>query len=151
VDEATHAAVAGLVADELGARLEDKRAALVVHVRETSDPAAAAARLRAPLARLAAAAGLDLLEGKMVLELAPAGAGKGAAVRALAEGAAAVLVAGDDAADLDAFAAARELAGSGLAVGLVAVGGPETPAEVVAAADEVVDGPEGLLDLLASM
>jgi trehalose 6-phosphate phosphatase len=134
-----------------GATLEDKGSAVAVHVRRSSQPEAAAAHLHGPLARLAAAAGLDLLEGKFVWELAPRGGDKGTVVRRVAEGARALLVAGDDVADVAAFAAARDMAGSGLAVCLVAVLGDGTPAELIGEADLTVDGPEGLLRLLVSM
>jgi trehalose 6-phosphate phosphatase len=122
-----------------------------VHVRGAADPPAAAARLRGPLATIAAAAGLRFLEGKHVLELTPTGSDKGLVVRRLAEGAGAVAFAGDDLADLAAFEEVARQAGSGLATCTIAVGGLETPQEVLAAADLVVEGPEGLLDLLASL
>jgi len=150
VDQAVREEVAGLAGGEPGATLEDKGTAVAVHVRGAADPEAAAAGLRGPLARIAAAAGLRLLEGKRVLELAAPGSDKGVVVRRLAEGAEAVAFAGDDLADLAAFDELGRQAGSGLAVCRIAVGGPETPEEVLVAADLVVDGPEGLLDLLAS-
>jgi trehalose 6-phosphate phosphatase len=152
VDEATRRAVASVVQSEPGAHVEDKGAAVAVHLRNVPDPDAATARLRSRLTAIAERAGLALLEGKRVLELAPPGRGKGAAVLRLAEGAQALLVAGDDLADLDAFDAADELAGSGLAVCRVVVGGPETPVELLARGDVVVaDGPRGFLDLLRSL
>jgi trehalose 6-phosphate phosphatase len=61
-----------------------------------------------------------------------------------ASGARAVLVAGDDLGDLPAFAVAGAL-GGGLRV---AVRSAESPAELLAAADLIVDGPEGVRDLL---
>ncbi|MGE5226057.1 MAG: trehalose-phosphatase [Planctomycetaceae bacterium] len=151
VDEGLRAAVAAAAAGEPGARVEDKEAALAVHLREAPDPAAAADRLRDVLAAAGSRAGLVLREGKRVLELAPPGRGKGAAVLRLAQGADALLVAGDDLADLDAFDAADELADSGLVVCRVVVGGPETPTELVARADLVVEGPSGFLEVLRSL
>ncbi len=116
---------ASVAESEPGAHVEDKGAAVAVHLRNVPDPDAATARLGSRLAAIAERAGLALLEGKRVLELAPPGRGKGAAVLRLAEGAQALLVAGDDLADLDAFDAADELAGSGLAVCRVVVGDPK--------------------------
>ena len=69
----------------------------------------------------------------------------------MARGHAAVACFGDDLGDLPAFAALAELAGTGVAVARVAVVDPESPAEVALAADLVVDGPEGALDLLARL
>jgi trehalose 6-phosphate phosphatase len=65
----------------------------------------------------------------------------------------AVLYAGDDHADLDAFAALDRLSASEdvRATVRVAVRGPETPPAMVEAADVVVDGPEGLVDLLRTL
>jgi trehalose 6-phosphate phosphatase len=142
------AAVREAAATEAGSHLEDKGSAIAIHVRGAADPGGAERRLRVLLAPIAAHAGLALLEGKRVLELAPAGGGKGAAVFALARGAAAVLVAGDDRADIDAFDA---LDGLDAVVCRVAVLGLEMPDELRVRADLVVDGPEGLLDLLRSL
>jgi trehalose 6-phosphate phosphatase len=62
-----------------------------------------------------------------------------------------VLYAGDDHADLDAFAALDRLSERGALTVKVAVRGAETPAELVEAADVVVGGPLGLVDLLAQL
>ena len=83
MDPSVREAVAGLAAGEPGATVEDKGTAVAVHVRGAADPEAAAASLRGPLARIAAAAGLRLLEGKRVLELAASGSDKGDVVRPL--------------------------------------------------------------------
>jgi trehalose 6-phosphate phosphatase len=60
----------------------------------------------------------------------------------------AVLYAGDDAADIEAFATLDGLAAESLMAVKVAVRGEETPAELVERADLTVDGPEGLVTLL---
>lgn len=151
IDEGTRATVEAAVAGEPGAHLEDKGPALVVHLRRAGDPAGAARRLRPGLTAAAASAGLDLLEGKQVLELAPPGGGKGRVLRGLAEGMRAVLVAGDDLADVDAFEVAAALAASGLIVCRVAVSSVEMPIELVELADLTVEGPRGLLDLLRTL
>jgi trehalose 6-phosphate phosphatase len=131
-----------------GSVVERKGATVALHVRGTADPDAAEASAAAALGPLASAAGMRLLTGKRVLELVPNDASlKDRAVRRLidASGAAAALYAGDDAADLDAFTALDDARVDAVKV---AVRGPETPASVVAAADVVVDGPDGMADLL---
>jgi trehalose 6-phosphate phosphatase len=97
---------------------------------------------------------MDLVEGKMVLELVPTDRPmKGGAVERIAGEAAleAVLFAGDDVADLDAFAALDRLSARGLTAVKVAVRGPETPAPLLEAADLQVEGPEGLVALLRDL
>ncbi len=93
--------------------------------------------------------GLVAQRGRMAVELRPPVAvDKGTAVRALAEGYAAVGCFGDDLGDLAAFAALGQLASQGIAVARVAVTDAESPPEVAAAADVVVEGPAGALALL---
>jgi trehalose 6-phosphate phosphatase len=142
------ASVFEAAASEPGAYVEDKGLAIAVHVRNAPDPEAAEMRLRVRLAPIATDGGLALLEGKRVLELAPPGGGKGAVVRRLVRGAEAALVAGDDLADLDAFAALDDL---DVVVCRVAVLGLESPDELRMRADVAVDGPEGLVVLLRSL
>lgn len=131
--------------------VEDKALTLSYHFREAADEEAARATLSA-LAREAAEAGLEPRWGRKVLEIRPRlAADKGTAVRALlAEaGAAYALYAGDDATDLDAFAA---LAAAGLETAVcIAVSSSEAPPELIAAADLAVDGPAGLLELLQEL
>jgi trehalose 6-phosphate phosphatase len=64
-------------------------------------------------------------------------------------GAELVVAAGDDLGDLAAFRAVGELAAEGRDGLRVAVGSPEAPQALLDRADLVVDGPEGLRDLLA--
>jgi trehalose 6-phosphate phosphatase len=134
--------------------VEDKGGSVAVHYRQAPDPERTRARLLVALQPVASGAGLDLIEGKMVLELiAPGRPMKGEAVERLAGEHAleAVLYAGDDYADLDAFEAVDRLGMRG-AVGVkVAVRGAETPDALVRAADLSVDGPSGLVDLLRQL
>lgn len=148
IDRLTYDAVAAVVATEPGATLEDKGVTLAAHVRNAPDPDAAETRLRELLVPIAEAAGLVLREGKRVLELTPRGGGKGAVVRHLARDAEAVLVAGDDLADLESFRALEDL---DAVVCRVAVLGLEAPDELRLGADVTVEGPEGLLVLLRSL
>jgi trehalose 6-phosphate phosphatase len=132
---------------ESGVYLENKHYAVAVHTRRVPDPD----RWAGPIARVARQVadrhGLEVVPGKLVWELRPAvPSDKGDAVRRVVtdSGARAVLVAGDDLGDLPAFVAASRL-GDALRV---AVQSAETPAPLLDAADVVVDGPQGLLDLL---
>lgn len=134
--------------------VEQKGPSIAVHYRQAPDPARARSRLLVALQPLATEGGLELIEGKMVLELVPPGHPmKGGAVERLVgeHGLEAVLYAGDDHADLDAFAALDRLAERGVLAITVAVLGPETPPALVEAADLVVEGPGGLVALLRQL
>jgi trehalose 6-phosphate phosphatase len=131
-----------------GAWLEDKRYAVAVHTRRVADPDRWAGPIDQAARRLADRHGLEVVPGKLVWELRPAvPSDKGDAVgKVVAEsGAGSLVVAGDDRGDLPAFAAAAALGHGSLRV---AVRSPEAPAELLAAADLVVEGPEGLRGFL---
>ncbi|MEX0755421.1 MAG: trehalose-phosphatase [Actinomycetota bacterium] len=155
--ELTHAirprvdSAAGIVPE---AWVEDKGVSLAVHYRQAPDPTAARRTLVAMLDPVAIEGGMELIEGKMVLELVPPDRPmKGGVVERLVGTAAldAVLFAGDDVADIDAFAALGRLTAGGLHVVRVAVLGLETPPELAAAADLRVEGPAGLVELLRTL
>jgi trehalose 6-phosphate phosphatase len=104
--------------------------------------------------RLAAAHNLRLEPGRRTLELRPSlDVDKGRPVAALAAGAHAALVMGDDRGDVAAFAAGRRLVEEGRLrhVLRVVVRSSETPAELLDHADLTVDGPPGALHLLAEL
>ncbi len=153
--EAARAALPGLL-DEAGAAegtwIEDKTHALAVHTRRAADPDAALRRLSGPLGELAGRLGLAAEPGRFVIELRPPGVDKGAALTGLVRERAArsVLFCGDDLGDLPAFAAIRTLRAHGVPGCAVASASPESP-QVAAAADLVVDGPEGVVALLAAL
>jgi trehalose 6-phosphate phosphatase len=132
-----------------GLRLEDKGASLAVHARGLADPDAALAQIAEPLADLAARHGLLVHDGRLVRELLAPGPDKGAALRDLIAdtGARAALYAGDDAADLPAFAALRDSGVPGLAI---AVANPENPA-VAQAADLLAADTGELLRILTRL
>ncbi|MCW2680409.1 MAG: trehalose-phosphatase [Frankiales bacterium] len=133
-----------------GAELEDKGLSLVVHTRRCADPTGALQRLEAPVT--AAAGGLEVHRGRLVLELRPAGYDKRAALLSLCEPLpAAVLFAGDDLGDLAAYDAVDELRAAGVVGVTVCSGSDEGPAELRARADVVVDGPAGVVDLLSTL
>lgn len=136
--------------------VEDKGVSVAVHYRQAPDPVSARAALLVALQPVATEAGLELIEGKMVLELVPPDRPlKGGAVERLVRehGLQEVLYAGDDHADLDAFDALDRLIGSGdvRAAVRVAVRGPETPPALVDGADVVAEGPAGLVELLRTL
>jgi trehalose 6-phosphate phosphatase len=135
-----------------GTSIEDKTHALAVHTRGAADPEAALRALRAPLGELAAGLGLTAEPGRFVIELRLPGVDKGTALAGLvAERAAtSVLFCGDDLGDLAAFAAIRELRADGISGCAVASASPESP-QVAAAADLVVEGPGGVVALLAAL
>jgi trehalose 6-phosphate phosphatase len=103
-----------------GLAIEDKGAALALHYRAVPEREAEILAFAERLSR-AAAPGLRLIEGKMVVEFVPAESDKGTAISAfLAEppfrGRRPVFV-GDDATDEDGFAAVDRHAGISVRVG----------------------------------
>ncbi len=152
---AVRAALPGLLAAAgapAGTRVEDKGTALAVHTRQATDPEAALLLLRQPLATLAAANGLTVEPGRLVLELRPHGTDKGVALRTLIaeRRSRAVLFCGDDLGDLAAFAVIRALRADGIP-GCAIASGSQEAARVAEAADLVVDGPSGVAALLAAL
>ncbi len=152
------ASVAPLVASAVAvvpeAWAEDKGVSVAVHYRQAPDPAAARRKLVVALQNVATENGLELVEGKMVIELVPPDRPmKGATIERIAGEAAleAVLYAGDDVADLDGFAGLDRLGHRGLFVVRVAVRGAETPHALLDRADIAVDGPAGLIELLRQL
>jgi trehalose 6-phosphate phosphatase len=151
---AVRARVPGLLA-ELGvadAYVEDKGHAIAVHVRRSANPAAAFDRVVPPLRALADELGLVVEPGRMVIELRPAGGDKGDALRELVaeRPPSAVVFMGDDLGDLPAFAAVETLRAGGVP-GLLVCSGSTEVTEVADRADLVVDGPEGVAQLLQAL
>ena len=105
-----------------GVWLEDKGLSLALHFRAV--PHAGAALRVFVQDRLRSLSGHELLEGKMVIELKPSAANKGAAIRAFMEESAfrgtIPVFAGDDITDEDGFEAAEVLGGMAIKIG----GGP---------------------------
>jgi trehalose 6-phosphate phosphatase len=143
-------------------RSEDKEAIAAFHWRGAPDEHAAAALVR-KIAQRAQEEGFAVHWGRMVLEVRPPVAlDKGLGVSALLQGASGrddvsaircALYVGDDSTDIDAFRALRALVDAGtleLAL-LVAVGSEETPPELLAQADLVIDGQSGVRGLLEAL
>jgi trehalose 6-phosphate phosphatase len=132
--------------------IEDKDRSVAVHTRRAPQPAEAFEALRGPLGELAAAHGLAVEPGRLVIELRPPGVDKGVALRRLADERAArtVIYAGDDLGDLAAFDAVDEMRDRGVAGLLVCSGSAEVTA-LAERADVVVDGPPGVVALLDAL
>ncbi len=140
-----------LLADE-GAALEDKGLALVVHTRPARDPVGALERLAGPVSELAAPLGFEVHPGRLVLEVRPPGFDKRGALLSLCDPApSAVLFAGDDVGDLPAYDAVDDLRALGVPGVLVCSASDEGPAQLRSRADVVVDGPDGVVQLLRSL
>ena len=159
--------------DAADAFVEDKGLALAVHTRRLPEPQAAFERLHPVLAEAANRHGLHLEPGRMVLELRAPGMNKGDALRAAAAEleAGALVFAGDDLGDVEAFRAVAALREGGLPgrdegalpgraegalpgrdegglPGLLVCSGSEEQEALVELADLVVDGPAGVVDFL---
>ena len=133
-----------------GVHLEDKGHSLVVHTRPASDPGAALAAVAEPLATIARECGLEVVPGRMVLELRPPGVDKGLAVRRLAEGWGAVAYIGDDLGDLPAYDAVEALRTDGVpGLTVASVSGADAPRELAERADLVLAGPPEVVRFLA--
>jgi trehalose 6-phosphate phosphatase len=141
--------------DRLRVRAEDKAAIAAFHWRGAPDEDAAEAAVT-QLAERAEAEGFHTHWGRKVLEVRPPVAmdkGRGI-VRLLTDAHLDVaLYAGDDRTDLDAFAGLRALVDDGRLSAALCVGvrSDETPSELEAAADIMVDGPTGVRDLLVAL
>ncbi len=141
------------LAAEPGVHVEPKGVTLSVHWRTAADPRGAEHLLRQRFAPEAEGRGLAVTWGRMVMEVRPpVPINKGTAVRDVLSGGrwrdAAYI--GDDRTDVDAWRAlhAMRTAGELNHAVAVAVASPESPDEVIAAADAVVDGPAEVLGLL---
>ncbi|MDQ1684073.1 MAG: trehalose 6-phosphate phosphatase [Frankiaceae bacterium] len=135
-----------------GVHLEDKRHSLVVHTRPAADPAAALTALTEPLQLIARACGLEVVPGRMVLELRPPGIDKGLAVGRLAEGWGAVGYIGDDLGDLPAYDAVEQLRADGVpGFTAASVSGADTPPELAERADLVLAGPAAVVAFLRAL
>ena len=154
--------VAGFTADRddaelrrLRVRIERKGPIVAFHWRGVPDEDAARTRLEG-VAREAEADGLDFHWGRKVLEIRPpVPVDKGQAVRELVErsGVRAALFGGDDATDLDAFAALDSLVAEGALDAAVKIGvhSPEGPSGIAEQADQVVDGTDGFIAVLEAL
>lgn len=128
-----------------GMRVESKGLSLTLHYRgapELAEPVEAWARAQA------AASGLEVRAAKMSVELhPPIEEDKGTTLLRLAAGLATVAFFGDDVGDLPAFDALDQLAAQGVTTVRVVARSTEVDPAMLARADLVVDGPDGILEL----
>ena len=140
---------------KLRVRLEDKGPIVAFHWRGAPDEEAARAAVD-EIARRAQEAGLHTHWGRKVLEVRPpVPIDKGAGIRHLLTEVGSeidtAMYVGDDTTDLDAFRALAAMRDEGRLSTAVRVGvaSDEGPSEITEEADIVVDGPEGVRELLA--
>jgi trehalose 6-phosphate phosphatase len=135
-----------------GTWTEDKSEALAVHTRRTAEPGPALELLRGPLTALAERTGLAVEPGRMVIELRPPGADKGQTLTNLVSErpVSAVMYCGDDLGDVPAFQAVARLRADGVP-GLAVCSGSAEVTALIELADLVVDGPDGVVRLLAAL
>jgi trehalose 6-phosphate phosphatase len=132
-----------------GLGIEEKGLAVTLHYRTRPDLEDWAARF---VAGEHDRSGLVALPGRLAVELRPpVEVDKGTVVERLGAGHRGAAGFGDDLGDLPAFAALDRLRARGATVVKVAAVDAESPPEVAAAADLVVEGPEGAVALLAAM
>jgi trehalose 6-phosphate phosphatase len=136
----------------LRVRLEDKQVIMAFHWRGAPDEEAARAALDG-VAEHAHAAGLRTHWGRKVLEVRPpVRIDKGTGVRRLLAEVTLTTAGyvGDDTTDLDAFRALRELTEAGALERAVSIGvaSEDGPPEIKHEADVMVEGTQGVVDLL---
>jgi trehalose 6-phosphate phosphatase len=153
VDDARAALTRYVAEANDGSTLEDKHHSVALHTRNADDPTGAFDRASPMAQALADRAGLQLVPGRFVLELRPHGIDKGGALHQAVQetGAAAVLVAGDDLGDLPALDAVDALRATGSAALVVCSDSAETPPALRERADVRVDGPAGVVAVLAAL
>lgn len=142
-----------VAANDPGMAVEDKHHSVALHTRNADDPTGEFERARPMTEQLAQECDLELVPGRFVLELRPAGTDKGGALRAVVDevGAEAVLFGGDDLGDLPAVDTVEALRERGVHGLVVCSDSAETPALLRDAADLVVDGPPGVLAALSAL
>ena len=134
------------------AHLEEKGLAVAVHTRRLDAADATYDALLPELRELAARHDLVVEPGKQVIEVRSPGVHKGLVVERLVDElhAGGFVFVGDDLGDVEAFEAVSALAKDGLPTLLVCSASDEESA-LVARADVLVHGPEGVLDLLRQL
>lgn len=146
VDAIAAEAVDGLPAE---VEVEHKGLSLTLHLRRHPEVATTA---EAWAVAAAASSGLVLRPAKLSMELhPPVAVDKGTVVDGLVAGLTAAAYVGDDAGDLPAFEALDRFAAAGGTALRVVVASDEAPSEMLASADLLLAGPEGVVTLLRAM
>lgn len=143
-----------LAAQDAGdALVEEKGLAVAVHTRALPDAKQTFHRLEEALGEAAERHGLALEPGRLVLEVRAPGMHKGLAVRAAMEehhGRGVVFV-GDDLGDIEAFEAVRALRNEERLPALLVCSTSDEQPALAELSDVVVDGPSGVVSLLAEL
>jgi trehalose 6-phosphate phosphatase len=136
-----------------GVRLEDKGHSVAVHTRESADPLAALAAVRPAVDELAIETDLELVPGRLVLELRPPGTDKGRTLHQLVveRDPACVFFIGDDLGDGPAFDAVEDVRMDGTPAVAVFSDSAEGADALRDRADLVVDGPSGVVAFLGRL
>jgi trehalose 6-phosphate phosphatase len=136
-----------------GLVFEEKDLSLALHYRLSNDPAAVREHILAKLLPVVASLGARILEGKMVVEVVPAGLpDKTSAVQRLIAGLRGVVYLGDDLADAPVFRhLAQRREEQDLPSLSIAVVDEETPAAIHEAADITLNGVGAVEALLAAL
>lgn len=138
-----------------GLRFEDKGVTASIHYRALRNPAQAQKRLASVVNDLARGTGVEVVEGRRVIELRPPiEVNKGTALLDLLQKqtVGAAIYAGDDTTDVDAFRALRRWADGESKRGVaVAVVSPEMPSGLTDEAELAVEGVQGWADFLAAL
>lgn len=129
--------------------VEPKQLSFTLHWRrkpELADQVASFAK------RVSIQFALEVLPARMAIELrAPLGIDKGTIVAKIAQHLKAVAYFGDDQADLPAFDTLDKLAKEGIVTVKITAASNETPKVLLESADIVVQGPNGVLELLKQL
>lgn len=129
--------------------IEDKGLSLVIHARLTAEPERVLELVRAPVDKVAAAAGLGVRPGKEVLEICIPGIDKGTAIRELInDETAAAFYAGDDLGDLPAMAEVNAWAQRSGRPKLTVGVSPGGRGPIAEQADVTVPDPQSLMSLV---
>ncbi len=138
-----------------GLLLEDKRLSATVHYRQSPAPERFLAEMLPVVTMTAAANGLQLVPGRMIMELRPStGITKGTALRDIvtARGLRGVVFSGDDISDVEGFEILKDLRTAGAIDALIiGVVGPETPASVREHSDVQVADPGEMSAVLTAI
>jgi trehalose 6-phosphate phosphatase len=134
-----------------GIVVEDKLATATIHYRTAPDRDIARRRIYQAIRECASCRDLQVEDGRQVVNLLPpVKLDKGSAVLRLAtqRQLRGIVYLGDDVTDIDAFRALRELRTRGVKTAAIAAESSESPAELLSAADAVVPGVYGVVELL---
>ncbi len=137
-----------------GVFIERKRVGGAIHYRLAPEPEQARQNILALLEEPAQRVHMQLSEGKLVIELrVPLRINKGYALRSFAQRykLQGILFAGDDRTDIDALLEIEQLRHEGVKARGIAVQHADTLAELLAHADIIVQGVEGMAELLRAI